>query len=155
MHACLLADIFKGAVGFLVIERILLAFQAARAAHHRHAAKLAEGLRYAARLAHLIGTRRRIVYVEFEVAGNEKIKPAIAIVIAETRARAPAFARHAELFSDIRKRAVAVVVIQPRDAEVASIKIRPAIVIIIADGYAHAPALVGDAGFVRPIFKLP
>src|SRR2546423_12561236 len=98
----LYAEVFKGAVGLLVIERVRFAFQAARPAHHRHAAKLAEGFCYTARLADFVGTRRQVVYVKFEIAGDEQIEAAIAVVIAKDRAGAPASARYAGFFCVIR-----------------------------------------------------
>ena len=95
-----------------MIERVALAGQAPRSAHHRSAAKLTEVLTHTPGLAGLGGTARQIGEINFQIAGNEKIQSAIAVIVAPRRACAPALARHSELFRHIGKRAVAIVVIE-------------------------------------------
>src|SRR5439155_21762407 len=149
------AGVFKSAIGFLMIKRIALSRQTSRSTHHGRPAKLAEVLSHAAGFVGIFRTRRQIIQINVEVTGNEKIQPSVAIIIAPGGAGAPALTRYADLLSDVCKRAVAVIVIQPRNSEVANEYIRPAIVIVIADRHAHAPAVVGDAGLISHIFKLP
>ena len=103
----------------------------------------------------ILRTRRQIIQINVEVAGNEKIEPAIAVVITPGRAGAPALARYTELLGHVCKRAVTVIVIEPRNSEVANEDVGPAIVIVIADRHAHSPTLVGDTGFISHIFELP
>src|SRR5205823_2128817 len=142
------AGVFKSAIGSLTIKRVALSRQTSRSTHHGRAAKLAEVLSRAAWFVGIFRTRRQIIQIDIEVTGNEKIQPSVAIIIAPGRAGAPALTRHAGLLSDVRKRAVAVIVIQPRNSEVANEHVGPAIVIIIANRHAHAPTLVGDPGFI-------
>src|SRR5476649_1072208 len=83
-------DIFKSSVWLLMIQRVTLAGQTARSAHHRNAAKLAKVLAYTARFVCFSGTPRQIVEINFKIAGNEKIQSAIAVIIAPGSTRAPA-----------------------------------------------------------------
>ena len=50
--------------------------------------------------------------VPFQVAGNDQIEAAVAIIVDKTRARAPTAAAHAGLCSNVGKGAVAVIVIK-------------------------------------------
>ena len=138
-----------------MIERIAFSGQPAWATHHRHAAKLAEVRSHRARLANVRWVWRQIVEIDLHVTRNKKIQAAIAIVIAPARACAPAFARDAYYFRNIGERAVAIVAIQTRDAEVADKQIGAAIIVVITNCNAHSPTLVRDSGFVSNIFKLP
>src|SRR5204862_560549 len=124
---------FKSSTGFVMKKPVGLPRQTSRSTHHGRAAKLAEVLSHSAGFVGIFRTRRQIIQVDIEVTGNEKIQPSVAIIIAPGRAGAPALTRHADLLSDVCKRAVAVIVIQPRNAEVANEHVGPAIVIIIAN----------------------
>src|SRR5438552_2349824 len=79
----------------------------------------------------------------------------VAIVVAKARSGAPTFSRATELWRYVSERAIAVVMIKPRDAEVADIDVGATVVIIIADGHSHSPALVRDPRFGGDVFELP
>src|SRR5260370_3980341 len=119
IHAGFDAGIFKSAVRLLMIKRVALSGQTSRSTHYGRAPKLTEVLSHAAGFVGILGTGRQIIQINVEVTGNKEIEPAIAIVIAPGRAVAPPLARHADLFGHVCKRAVTVVVIKPRDTEVA------------------------------------
>ena len=95
-----------------MIERVALAGEPARSAHDRRAAKLTEVLTHTRRLARFRGTARQIVEIYFNIAGNEKIQPAIAVIITPGGASAPTLARHAQSLRHVGKGTVAVVVIE-------------------------------------------
>ena len=63
-YAGLFRDVGKGSISVVVIEKVGLARQAARAAHGGHALPLAEG--------HIV-QRRRLVRIEFDEIANEKV----------------------------------------------------------------------------------
>ena len=94
-----------------------------------------------------IAGRGEVVHVPVDIAGDEEVEFAVAIVIAEGGAVGPVAERDAGLFGDVGKGAVVVVVIEAVFAEVRDVEVGPAVVIVVADGDAEAPALVGDAGF--------
>src|SRR5262245_33026152 len=122
---------------------IALARQTARAAHDADSAKLAEARRQAA-----FAGNGRIVRIELHVAGNEKIEPPVAIVVAPGRAGGPAAQRDSGLFGNVGEGAIVIVVVEPVLAEIRNVEVRPAVVIVVADGNAKSPALVGHAGLV-------
>src|SRR5262249_38377740 len=145
VHARLDAHVFKRAIRLLVIKRIAFTGQSTWAAHHRRTAKLATST---TGLSNITRARRQIVEIDLNVTRNEEIEPSITIVIAPTRARAPAFARDAQLLCDVGERAVAVVAIKSRDTEVGDIHVRAAVVVVITNRDAHPPALVCYSGFL-------
>ena len=118
-----------------------LALEAARAAVDAFAAELAEGE----------AGRGEMVHVPVDVAGDEEVEFAIAVVIAEGCAGGPVAELDAGLFGNVGKGAVVVVVIEAVFAEVRDVEVGPAVVIVVADGDAEAPAFVGDAGFVGDV----
>ena len=134
---------------------IAFARQASRPAHHGDTAKLAKVLADTARFVDFGRARRQIVQIDFRVAGYEKIEPAIAVIISEGRACAPAFSRYAELFGYIGEGTVAIIVIETRHTEITDIDIWPTVVIIIANGHSHPPSLICHSGLVSHIFKFP
>ena len=115
--------------------------QAARAAHDAYAAELAE----AEREAFAAGRADSTVVVD--IAGNEEVEPAVAVVVAPGGAGGPVAERDAGLFGNIGEGAVVVVVVEAVLAEVGDVEVGPAVVVVVADGHAEAPAVVGDAGF--------
>ena len=94
-------------------QRVALAGQTARSAHHRSTAKLAKVLAHTARFGCFGRTARQIVEINFKIAGNEEIQSAIAVKIAPGSARAPALARDSKLFSHVGKCAISVVMVKP------------------------------------------
>ncbi len=85
--------------------------------------------------------------VVVDVAGDEEIEPAVAVVVAPGGAGGPVAERDAGFFGDVGEGAVVVVVVEAVLAEVGDVDVGPAVVVVVGDGYAEAPAVVGDAGF--------
>src|ERR1044072_7985380 len=98
---------------------------------------------------------RQIVEIDLHITRDKKIETAIAVVVAPARTRAPAFASNAYFFRNIGERAVAIVSVETRDAEVADKDVGPSIVVVVAHRDTHSPTLVRDSGFIGDIFKLP
>ncbi len=86
-------------------------------------------------------------HVVVNVAGDEEIEAAVAVVVSPGCAGGPVAERHACFFGDVGEGAVVVVVIEAVLAEVADVDVGPAVVVIVGDGDADTPALVGNAGF--------
>ena len=84
------------------------------------------------------------------VAGNEQIKAAVAIVIAKAGACGPVAESNARALGDVSKRAVVVIAVEAVFAEVCHVEIRPAVVIKVAHGHAKTPAVVGYARLAQP-----
>src|SRR3981081_52327 len=135
-NAGLHTNVGKGPIAVVVKQMIALARQSARAAHHRDSAKLTKPRRKGA-----LASDRRIVGIEFRIAGNKEIEKAIVIVIAPGCARRPAPQRDSSLFSDVGERTVMIVVVEAVLSEIGNIDIGPAIIVIIADHNAKTPAL--------------
>src|SRR5215831_55609 len=94
IYAGLDADVFKSAVGLLVIERVTLSRQSARSAHYGDTTELAKILTYTPRLGRVGRVWRQIVEIYLNVSRHKQIQTAIAIVITPRGARAPPFASH-------------------------------------------------------------
>src|SRR5437870_3412106 len=155
VDACLHAHILESTVRLLMVEGIAFSGQTAWSTHHRHTAKLTKVLTYAARLVCLGGTPGKVVQVDLHVARDKQIQPAVSVVIAPGRSRAPAFARYTNFLRNVSERTVTVVVIQTRNAEVANVDVWPAVVIIVPDCHAHSPTFIGHSGFVSYVLELP
>ena len=87
--------------------------------------------------------------IEGHVVGDEQIEVAVAIVIEEAAARAPAVldAGHARLLGDVRECAVAVVAVEHVSPEVGDEEIVEPIVVVVADATRLTPSGAGQAGF--------
>ena len=81
-----------------------------------------------------------------QVAGDEKIEPAIAVVVAPGCAVAPVAQRHAGFLGHVGEGAVVVVAVEAVLAEVGDKDVGPAVVVKVANGHTEAPAVVGHAG---------
>src|SRR5258706_12010978 len=79
----------------------------------------------------------------------------MAIIVAPRASSPPTLARHSELLSHISKSSISVVVIKPRNAEVAYENVRPPVVIIVADCDSHSPTFICYSSLVGHILKLP
>src|SRR5579884_2203159 len=104
-YAGLFRDFGEGSIAVVVVKRARLFGQSQRAAGNRHALEL----------AHLaFSTRRALFKIKVDVAGNEQVESAVAVVINEGAARREARAGlpKARLFRDVRKSTVAVVMIE-------------------------------------------
>ena len=99
--------------------------------------------------------QRRAGRIEVHVVGDEQIEPAVAVVVEETAAGAPAAAgaRHAGLFGHIGERAVAVVVVEHVPAPIADEQIVEAVVVVVADAASLAPSGMGQPGLLRDVGK--
>src|SRR5579883_2994898 len=127
---------------------IALALKAARAAHGGNAAKLATGKRYGLR-----SRDRRVADVVVNIAGDEEVEAAIAVIVTKSCAGRPVTQSDSGLLGNVGKRAVVIVAIQAVLAEVADEDVRPAVVVVISDGYAKTPAVIRHSGFVGDICK--
>ncbi len=92
-------------------------------------------------------------HVEVDVAGDEEVEAAIAVVVAPGGAGGPGADGDAGLFGDVGEGAVVVVAIEAVLAEVGDEEIGPAVVVEVADDGAKAPAIVGDAGLGGDVGK--
>ena len=99
-----------------------------------------------ARLRH-----RRGLEVHVDVVGDEEIELAVAIVVNEGAAGAPArfLAGDARLFADVGEGAVAVVVVENVLAVVGDEQVVEAVVVVVADADALSPAAVANARLSR------
>ena len=91
--------------------------------------------------------------MKIDVVCDHQIHEAIAIVIAERRARGPAAVRDAGFRGHIGKRAVAIIVIENISTQAGDVEIGPAVVVIIAHRSAHGEAGRGQAGFFGDVGK--
>src|ERR1039458_10814920 len=87
------------------------------------------------------------------IAGNEKVQPSVAVIVAPCRAVGPIAQSHTGLLGHVRETTVMVVVVEPVLAEVSHEDIRPPIVIEVADSDAKAPSGIGNAGLGRSVGK--
>ena len=87
--------------------------------------------------------------VVVDVAGDEEVEPAVAVVVAPGCAGGPVAESDAGLLGNVGERAVVVVVVEAVLAEVGDVDVGPAVVVVVADGDAESPAVVGDAGSCR------
>src|SRR5579862_2567165 len=111
-----------------------------RPAKNRNATELARIRRNGADTVH-----RRMIGIEFDVAGNEEIQQAVAVVITPRGAGGPAAERDTRFFGDVGERAVVIVVVEAILAEVRDVDVWPAVVVVIRHGDAEAPAFVRDS----------
>src|SRR5438093_8280687 len=91
------------AVAVVVEEQVRLAGQAARPALHGEATILA-------RLA--LSELGQVVQVDLHVAADEKVEPAVAVVVGEATAGRPAAPGDSGRLGDVGERAVPVVVVE-------------------------------------------
>ncbi len=82
-----------------------------------------------------------------DVAGDEEVEAAVAVVVAPGGAGGPVAERDSGFLGDVGEGAVVVVVVEAVLAEVGDVDVGPAVVVVVGDGDAEAPAFVGDAGF--------
>ncbi len=88
----------------------------------------------------------KLVDIDMNVAGDEKIDVAVAIVIGPGGAGAEASGGHAGFLGYVFKLAIAEIVIERVAAEAGDVDILQAVVVVIGDGHAHAPAFASEAG---------
>ncbi len=93
-----------------------------------------------------IGGGGLVGQVVMDVAGDEEVEAAVAVVVAPGGAVTPVAEGNAGFFGHVGEGAVVVVAIEAVCAEVADEDVGPAVVVVIGDGHAEAPAVVGDAG---------
>ncbi len=98
--------------------------------------------------------------VEIDVIADEKIQPAVAVVIEKRAAGVPAVQargslargfRDACFLAHVGERAVAVVMVEHAIAPIGDEQVVQAVVIVIADAAALAPASARHAGFDRHV----
>ena len=138
----------KRAVAIVVEEMVAFADQSHGTAKNRDATVLASAFGDA-----VFPGEDGTVDVVIDVAGNEKIKQAVMVVVSPGGAGGPAAQSDPGPFGDVGKCTVVVVVIEAVLAVVGYVDVRPAIVVVVGYGDAEAPALVGDAGLVSDVSK--
>src|SRR5205085_8414806 len=136
-----LRHVLERAVADVVIKNVFRPRQSSRPAHHRNALPYAGGA---------LSWRQRYSGVVVHVVRDHQIELAIAIVIHKRAARAPhlAASRNTGLFADIRKRAVAVVVVQDIFPVVGHVKVFESVVVVVAHAHALAPSCMRQTGFL-------
>ena len=139
-HPGLHSDIRERAVAIIAIERVGSAFVAdGSAGVDLHPAVIA-GLQFG------------IGGIEIEIAGNEQVQVAVAIVIAESRTGMPDIAAADMcLFRDVDEGAVAPVLVQNIATEIGDEQVGEAVIVVIRGDAAKTPATAGDAGLERHV----
>src|SRR6185295_12016809 len=140
--AHLLAGFGEAAVAVVSVEEVAAARQAARSALHGDAAELA-GLVFAE-----LG---QLVEVDLDVAADEEVEIAVAVVVREAAAGGPAAALDAGRRGDVGEGAVAAVPVEVVGAQRGDVEVLPAVAVDVGDAGAHAPAGVSDAGLDRDV----
>ena len=143
-HARLLRYVGEVAVAVVVKENIRFARKSARAALHGDAAVLAR----------LVPAEiRQMIEIDFDVAADEQIEPAVPIVIGEAAACGPAPGGHTGLLGDVRERAVMVVAVEPIPAQGGDVEVFPAVTVDIGRAHAHAPTGMSDSRLVSHVLE--
>ena len=112
----------------------------------------------AAVLARLVPAElRQMIEIDFDVAADEQIEPAVPIVIGEAAAGGPSAAGNTRLLRDVGERAVVIVAIQAVFPESRHVQIFPAVAVHVGGAHAHAPAGVGEPRLVGDVgeFAVP
>ena len=137
-HAGFFGDVGEGAVAVVVVEDVLAALEAGRAAGDLDAFVGAAGG---------FGERRGLD-VEVDVVGDEEVEVAVAVVVEKGAAGVPAGGALGEagFRGDVGEGAVAVVAVEDVLAVVGDEEVVPAVVVDIADAAALTPSGVGQAG---------
>src|SRR5581483_6726346 len=131
--ASLFAHLGECSVSVVVIERVITGWQAARAALDRDSLPIAIAI--CARLGDMLE-------IELKIIGDEQIEVAVAVVVDEGAAGAPArnITEQTSLFGYVSKSAIAIVAIKFVLPEVRNEEIFEAVVVIVADAHAACPA---------------
>ena len=95
--------------------------------------------------------RGQMVDVEVDVARNEEIHEAVAIVVGPGGSGAEAASADAGLLGHIFELAIAQVAIERIPAEAGDVNVRQAVVVEVGDGHAHAPAFASQSGAVGDV----
>ena len=130
--AGLFADVRERAVAVVAIQRMPAVRKAARAAEHRNPLPVAVAVR---------ARHRRVLEREPDVVRDEQIEVAVAVVVEEAAAGAPARLRVPEprRLRHVGEGPVAVVAIEPVLAEERAEEILEAVVVVVADADAGRP----------------
>ena len=88
---------------------------------------------------------------EIDEAANEKVEPAVVVVVEPYCARCPSRSGYSGLFGDVGEGAIAVVAIENAAAVLRDVEIGEAIGVVVADRDTHAVASTGHPGFFRHI----
>src|SRR6185295_2131959 len=96
-------------------------------------------------------TVRTIRNRKISVVDDHQIEPAVAVVIEERCARAPAQIISATLFGDVNKLSIAFVQIHLIGTEIREVQVRQAIVVDVTNGCAHAVTGGCNAALFRDV----
>ena len=142
----MVADVGECAVAVVVEEVVFFAAEASGAAHDLDAAEGAAGV------ADGFGAGDGGIFeVEVDVAGDEEVEVAVAVVVSEGGSGGPGAEGDFGGFSNVSECAVVVVAIEAVFAVVGDVEVGPAVVVEVADDDAVAPAVVGDPGFFSDV----
>ena len=89
---------------------------------------------------------REIVAIEVDIAGDEEVEAAVAVVVAPGCPGRPIAEGDAGFFSDVGEGSIMIVVVEAVLAPVGNEQVGPAVVVIVGDSNSKAPSIVGDAG---------
>ena len=90
-----------------------------------------------------------VIGVPIHVAGHEEVEPSVVVVIEKACRNGPASACHPGLGGHIRKRSIAVVVIQNVLAVTGHVQIGIPVVVVVADRHAHPVISIARVGQAR------
>src|SRR5262249_18818899 len=137
------ADVSERAVPVVTIEKVCSAFQSGDSV---------EDGRLLAHHGRVALVKRQSVFVG-DVVTYEKVEAAIAVVVQEGGAGVPVILRFEEsaLAGHVRKRAVAVVVVEHVLAIVGDEEIEVTVVVVVADTDALSPSMANETGFLRDV----
>ena len=88
------------------------------------------------------------------IARDEKIDVAIAVVVGPCSAGAESAGTHASLLRHVFKFAVAQIVVERIAAVAGDVNILPSIVVVVSDGHAHDPAFAREASGLGDVGKV-
>ncbi len=99
--------------------------------------------------------RRQVLEVERDVAGDEQVQPAVAVVVPEGAAGGPASHGNARRLGHVGECPLSRVAVEAVRPEVRDVEVRPTVVVEVAHAHALAPPAVGHAGPGRHVGEGP
>src|SRR5215471_20047382 len=145
VNARLLRYFFECAIATIVVEKIGFALHAPGAALHGNAFELTKLGR---------AELRQVVHVHVNVARDEQIDIAVAVIVGPGSAGGKAAAAYTRLVGDVLKGAITLAAIERVSAVAGDEEVEIPVVVEIGDGDAHAPALAREPGLLRDVGEL-
>ena len=104
----------------------------------------------------MVAAVRGFAYVGIDVAADEQIEVAVAIIVQPGGTAAPGTGGHGGAGGDIREGPVALIAIELIAAVAGDVDVEEAVVIVVAHGDTGGEhAIAGETGFGRYIFEFP